>query len=283
MMVEATTTREKLDAMVDTLRSMGSVAVTFSAGVDSTFLLKVAVDAVGADNVLAITGKSDGLPREEFEEAVRTAGSLGVEHVVLETDELSNPSYVKNAPDRCYYCKSVLYQQTRGYLRKRGSPHALVDGTNADDLGDWRPGIQAAQEHGVRSLVAEVGLTKEEVRALSQEWGLPTFDKPASPCLASRIAYGEDITQGKLRRVEEAERFLRQWGLRELRVRSHGQIARIEVPPDKIAELAAPEMRERIDARLRKLGYAYVTLDLRGFRSGSLNEVHAPGRKRPPM
>ena len=279
-MAEAVTLN-KLEHMKEALRTMGRVAVAFSAGVDSTFVLKVAVDTLGSENVLAITGKSGSLPREEFEEAVRTTGALGVEHVVLETQELSNPGYVRNAPDRCYHCKSTLYEHARRYLRERGASHTVLTGTNADDLGDWRPGIKAAAEHAVRAPLDEAGFTKEEIRLLSREWGLPTFDKPASPCLASRIAYGEEISAEKLHMIEEAERFLRQWGLREFRVRHHGQVARIEVAPEKIAELAKPEVRECIDAHLRKLGYAYVALDLRGFRSGSLNEVHACGKPPP--
>jgi len=224
-------TLNKLEQMKEMLRTMGHVAVAFSAGVDSTFLLKVAIDTLG-----------------------------------------------RNTPDRCYHCKSTLYEHARQYLRDRGGSHTVLTGTNADDLGDWRPGIKAAEEYGVRAPLAEGGLTKEEIRVLSREWGLPTSDKPASPCLASRVAYGEEITAEVLHMIEEAERFLRRLGLRELRVRHHGRVARIEVVPEKIAELAKPEVRERIDAHLRKLGYAYVALDLRGFRSGSLNEVHALGK-----
>ena len=257
---------------------MGRVAVAFSGGVDSTFVLKVAVDTVGSYNVMAITGKSDSLPHEEFGEAVETAKTLGVEHVVLETRELSNPGYVRNGPDRCYHCKNTLYEQAERCLRERGASHTLVTGTNADDLGDWRPGIKAAEEHAVAAPVAEAGLTKAEIRGLLCEWGMQAFDKPASPCLASRIAYGEEVTVEKLRMIEEAERFLRQLGLREFRVRHHGPVARIEVAPEKIAELAAPEIRTRIDTHLRQLGFAYVALDLRGFRSGSLNEVIACGK-----
>ncbi|MFH0981731.1 MAG: ATP-dependent sacrificial sulfur transferase LarE [Planctomycetota bacterium] len=271
----------KLERMKETLRAMQRVAVAFSAGADSTFVLKVAVDTLGSDHVLAITGKSDSLAHEEFEEAVRVARAFAVEHVVLETDELSNPGYVRNAPDRCYYCKSTLFECAERYLGAHKASHTLVTGTNADDLKDWRPGLKAATEHAVRSPAAEAGLTKDDIRVLSREWGLPTFDKPASPCLASRVAYGEEVTREKLHMIEEAERFLRHIGFRELRVRHHGKLARIEVPPERIAGLAAPGQRERIDAHLRKLGYAYVTLDLRGFRSGSLNEVIAFGNAQP--
>jgi uncharacterized protein len=272
------TTVEKLERMKEAVRALRQVAVAFSAGVDSTFLLKVAVDTLGCGNVLAITGKSNSLVREELEEAVQMAAALGVEHVVLETGELSNPDYIRNAPDRCYHCKNMLFKEAERYLRRHGANHALVTGTNADDLGDWRPGLKAAAEHTVRAPAADAGLTKAEIRALSRLWDLPTCDKPASPCLASRVAYGEEVTPEKLRMVEEAERFLRQFGLREFRVRHHGQLARIEVGPEKIAELAAPETRERIVTHLRKLGYVYVTLDLRGFRSGSLNEVISLGQ-----
>lgn len=274
-------TLERLGRLKTDLASMGRVAVAFSAGVDSTFLLKVAVDVLGRENVMAITANSASLAREEFEEAVRIATALGVEHVVLETDELSRPEYVRNASDRCYHCKSALFEHAKRYLAAAGSAYTIVAGTNADDLSDWRPGLQAAAEHAIRAPLAAAGLTKAEIRALLQAWGLPAHDKPASPCLASRVAYGEEVTEEKLRAIEEAERFLRQLGWREFRVRHHGKIARIEVPADRIAELAAPGVRERVDARLRELGFAYVTLDLRGFRSGSLNEVIAFGWRQP--
>ncbi|MCK4658915.1 MAG: ATP-dependent sacrificial sulfur transferase LarE [Phycisphaerae bacterium] len=264
---------EKLDRIEQALRSMGQVAVMLSGGVDSAFMLHVAVNTLGSENALALTGKSSSLAREEIEQAIRTAEAVAVEHVVLETDELSNPHYRKNAPDRCYHCKARLYELAKQYLRECGKRHTLVSGTNADDLGDWRPGIKAEEEYGVRCPAAEVGLSKSQIRALLQEWGLSIFDRPSSPCLASRIAYGEEITSEKLRRIEEAERFLREQGFDELRVRHHGPIARIEVPVNRIPELVMSPMRARIDAHLHRLGFAYVTLDLRGFRSGSLNEI----------
>ena len=273
---------EKLGCLKESLRAMGRVAVAFSGGVDSTFVLKVAVETLGSGNVLAVTGQSETLAREDFEESVRTAGAYGVEHVVLATNEMANSEYARNASDRCYHCKRAFYEQAHAHLRERSATHTIVSGTNADDLGDWRPGLRAAEEQGVRSPAAEAGMTKADIRALLREWGLPAHDRPASPCLASRIAYGEEVTVEKLRMIGEAERFLRQMGLRELRVRHHGHVARIEVPPDRIAELAAPNVRARIDARLRELGFAYVALDLRGFRSGSLNEVIAFGKVQPP-
>jgi uncharacterized protein len=189
---------------------------------------------------------------------------------------------VRNAPDRCYHCKTTLYEQAQGHARLVG--YQIVNGTNADDLGDWRPGLRAAGEHGVRAPAAEAGLTKAEIRVLSRSWGLPTADKPASPCLSSRIAYGESVTPTKLKMIEEAERFLRGLGLDELRVRHHGgSLARIEVPVDQIEKLASAEMRARIDGFLRSLGYHYVTLDLRGFRSGSLNDFVLLGTASGPL
>lgn len=265
-------TLQKLELMKESLRGLDRVAVAFSGGTDSTFVLKVAVEVLGAERVLAVTGRSDSLGNEEFVAAARIAGELGVEHVVIDTDEMSRPEYVRNAPDRCYHCKTTLYEHAERHLRPRGYVH-MVSGTNADDLGDWRPGLKAAAEHSVGSPAAEAGLTKDEIRSLSRAWGLPTADKPASPCLSSRIAYGEEVTPEKLRMIEAAEQFLKELGLTELRVRQHGKLARIEVPAEHIARLALPELRVRIDEHLRRLGYQYVALDLRGFRSGSLNEM----------
>lgn len=269
---------EKLAKMQDLLRSMKRVAVAFSAGVDSTFALKVAVDTLGAANVVAVTAKSDSLASAEFEEAAKLAGQMGVEHVIIETREFDNPSYRSNPTNRCYFCKSELYEQLGGFLAERGL-NAAINGINADDYADWRPGIQAAKEHNVRAPCAEAGMTKDDIRVLSKRLGLPTFDKPAMPCLSSRIQYGEEITSEKLKRIERSEAFLRSLGFRECRVRHHNNLARIELPVSEIDRAMEPQTRARIDAALREYGYNYVAMDLRGFRSGSMNEVIAFGKR----
>ncbi len=262
----------KFDRMCEILRSLEQVAVAFSAGVDSTLVLKVALDTLGPLNVVAATGDSESLARAEFDEARRLTEQLGAQHVVLKTDEFQNEDYLANPENRCYYCKTTLYTHLDKYIAEHGI-NAIVNGINADDYGDWRPGIQAAEEHAVRAPIAEAGITKAEVRTLSEWLGLPTFDKPASPCLSSRVQYGEQITPEKLRMIERAEALLKSLGFRECRVRHHDNLARIEVPLQDIARIAEPEFRARLDAALHELGYTYVTLDLRGFRSGSLNEA----------
>jgi len=268
---------EKLERMKAILRDLDRVAVAFSAGVDSTFVLKVALDTLGPDRVVAVTGRSDSLAAEELEEARRLAEAMGAEHVVIDTQEFDDPNYLANPENRCYFCKTELYGKLDALVTERGLK-AVINGINADDLGDWRPGLTAAREHGVQAPCAEAGLTKADIRELSREMGLPTFEKPASPCLSSRIPYGEPVTPEKLRMIEAAERILHEMGFRECRVRHHGALARIEVPPERIADLMQPERRARLDAALREIGYAYVTIDLRGFRSGSLNEVIAFGK-----
>ena len=262
----------KYEHLRDLLRSYESVAVAFSGGLDSTLVLKVAVDVLGAQKVVAVTGCSPSLPRADLQEAEALARQFGVEHVPLATEEFTDPAYLANPADRCYYCKRELYAKLCYFAAERGLKE-IVNGMNADDRGDYRPGTRAGTEQGIKTPAADAGLTKSDLRALARRFGLALSDKPASPCLASRLPYGESITPEKLHQVEQAEKFLRELGLRECRVRHHGDLARIEVPAEQITWLADPEHRLRIDAYLRELGYTYVALDLRGFRSGSLNEV----------
>lgn len=277
-MAEEVTLAQKLEQMKDVLRSLERVAVAFSAGVDSTFVLKVAIDTLGPDNVVAVTADSDSLARAEYEEAVRLAESMGARHAVIRTQEMDDPNYRANPSDRCYYCKSELFSKLDGFIAEHDLK-AVVAGVNADDYDDWRPGIQAGREHDVRAPCAEAGMTKDDIRILSEQMGLPTFDKPAMPCLSSRVQYGEEITPDKLKQIERSEGFLRSLGFRECRVRHHNNLARIEVPADRIGEICQPDMLRRIDATLREFGYAYVTVDVRGLRSGSMNEVIAFGKR----
>ncbi len=281
-MATATAIDEKLARMQDALRDMGRVAVAFSGGVDSTFVLKVALDTLGRDNVVAVTGRSNSVAADELSDAVRLAELLEARHVILDTNEFADPNYVANPTNRCYFCKTELYTRLDAFIAEAGLS-AIVNGVNADDLGDWRPGLIAAGEHRVRAPAADAGLTKSEIRELSARWGLPTADKPASPCLSSRVQYGEHITPEKLRMIEQAERFLHDLGIRECRVRHHNNLARIEVPPNQIEQLLRPDVRTKIDTAFREYGYNYVTIDLRGFRSGSMNEVIAFGRLQPPV
>jgi len=262
----------KLERMKEILRPLERVAVAFSAGVDSTFLLKVAIEVLGPGNVVAVTADSDSLARAEFDEAAKLAGQFGAEHVVIKTDEIDDPNYRTNPADRCYYCKLELFNKLDDFIARRDLK-AVLAGVNADDYADWRPGIRAGREHGVRTPCAEAGMTKDDIRVLSEEMGLPTYDKPASPCLASRIQYGEEITPAKLKQIEQSEALLRSLGFGECRVRHHNNMARIEVPSADIERLCRSDVRTRIDAALREFGYDYVSVDLKGFRSGSMNEI----------
>jgi uncharacterized protein len=273
-----TSPEKKLERMQAILSSLQRVVVAFSGGADSTFVLKVAADTLGPSNVIAATGQSDSLPLAEFEEAVRLSREMGVEHIIIKTEEFKNPQYTANPTNRCYFCRSDLYSRLGDFINQRGFK-AIINGANADDGYDWRPGMQAAREHDVRSPCAEAGMTKQDIRLLSRRLGLPTFDKPAMPCLASRIPYGEEITPAKLKQIEQSETFLRSLGFRECRVRHHNNLARIELLPADIDRAMQSDLRNRIDAALREYGYTYVTIDLRGFRSGSLNEVMAFGKK----
>ena len=269
----------KLERLRAILRELRRVVVAFSGGVDSVFVLKVAVDTLGTADVLAVTGTSASVPQRDLADAKAFAESLGVEHLEIDPGEFENPAYLSNPTNRCYYCKDALYERLEAVAAERGLK-AVLSGTNADDLDDYRPGITAAQEHSVRAPCAEAGLSKADIRALSEAMGLPTFDKPASPCLSSRVPYGEAITPEKLTMIDRAETFLREtMGVGECRVRCHGTLARIEVPVAVIGSVADAETRAKIDAAFREIGFQYVTVDLRGFRSGSLNEVIAFGQR----
>lgn len=262
----------KRDRLLATIVGYGNCAVAFSGGVDSAVVAKAAQLALG-DQAVAVTGVSDSLAQGELAEAERLADRIGIRHRVLSTDEFSQAGYRRNAPDRCYHCKTELYAQLEGMAEPLGAS-VIANGANWDDRGDHRPGMQAAVEHAVRSPLMECELTKAEVRQLAAYWELPVWDKPASPCLSSRIAYGEEATPERVAMVDAAEQFLKSRGFREVRVRYHkGDMARIEVPLAETPRLVAPELREALVARLRELGFKFIALDLEGFRSGSLNQV----------
>lgn len=260
------------DALVATLREIGPCAVAFSAGVDSTVVAKAAHLAHG-DLAVAVIGIGPALPEGELDTARELAKRIGVRLVEQPTAEIERAAYQANAPDRCYHCKTELYTHVERVAADLGL-RAIVNGANADDTGDHRPGMQAADEHSVRSPLLECSLGKADVRALARHWDLPVWDKPAAPCLASRIAYGQQVTPERLAMVDSAERRLRSLGLRELRVRYHeGDLARIEVPTDAIPRLTDPTVREPLLRDLRELGFKRVTLDLAGFESGNLNTL----------
>jgi len=261
----------KAAALDAALRDLPSVIVAYSGGVDSAYLAYAAHRALGA-GALAVTADSPSYPERHRALALRLARDFGFNHLVIQTAEMARPEYRANPANRCYYCKHELYTHLSALARERAIP-AIADGSNADDRGDYRPGRQAAREFGVRSPLDEAGLTKAEIRELSRLAGLPTWDEPASACLSSRIPYFSEVTDEKLRMIERAETALRDMGFRICRVRHHDTIARLELGRDEMARAFDPEMASAIDRELRAIGYAHVTIDLRGYRLGSLNDA----------
>ena len=262
---------EKKQNLENYLRELGSVVVAFSSGVDSTFLLKVAHDVLG-DKAAAVTARSCSFPARELNEAKAFCEANGIEHIIVESDELSIEGFSQNPKNRCYLCKRELFTKIRDIARERGFA-CVAEGSNMDDNGDYRPGLTAVAELEVKSPLREAKLTKEEIRALSRELGLPTWDKPSFACLASRFVYGETITEEKLSMVDRAEQRLLDLGFRQVRVRIHGNIARIEIERDQFEEIIRPEIASGLDRYFRELGFLYVTLDLSGYQMGSMNKT----------
>lgn len=263
---------DKKEQLLRRLQALGSCVVAYSGGVDSAVVAKAAQVALG-ERALAVTGVSASLASGEVENAREIARLIGIRHLELGTQEFGKAEYLQNAPDRCFHCKTELYSQLAARLEEWGM-RAIVNGANVDDLGDYRPGLQAAANYEVHCPLAECGFTKADVRALAAHWNLPIWDKPASPCLSSRVAYGEAVTPERLAMIDRAEQWLREQQLPTCRVRYHkGDLARIEVPAEALARLATPELRSQLVAQFRALGFKFITLDLEGFRSGSLNTL----------
>lgn len=265
------TLEQKYELLKSIIRKKGSAAVAFSAGVDSTFLIKVVKEVLG-DKMVAVTATSSTYPERELKESIEYAKNIGVKHIIIASEELDIEGYANNPKNRCYYCKTELYTKIKKVALENGVDY-IFDGANLDDTGDFRPGMQAAKELGVISPLKEAGLTKDDIRKLSKEMGLPTWDKPSFACLSSRFPYGNKITIQKLNMVDRAEQFLLDMGIREVRVRHHEDIARIEVNPNERKKFFNVEFLDKIGEELRAIGFTYVTFDILGYRTGSMNEV----------
>lgn len=263
--------QEKYKILTEYLKSLGSVAVAFSSGVDSTFLLKAAHDVLG-DNAIAVTARSCSFPERELKEAEAFTKNHGITHLIVDSEELDIEGFSDNPPNRCYLCKHELFSKMKTIAEQNGIHH-VVEGSNVDDLGDYRPGLTAIQELGIKSPLRHAELTKDEIRELSKELGLPTWEKQSFACLSSRFPYGESITPERLKMVDEAEQLLLDLGFRQVRVRHHGTLARIEITEDQMGKILEKGIRDQINQRYKEIGFTYISLDLAGYRTGSMNET----------